>query len=49
MVAYFYFRAVDTVINTIDRLFSDMSVTITRPFATNALLQVKGFTCSSVL
>lgn len=30
----------DTVINTIDRLFNDMTVTITRPFATNALLQV---------
>jgi len=39
-----YCRAVDTVINTIDRLFSDMNVTITRPFATNALLQVEMFT-----
>lgn len=33
-------QTVDTVINTIDRLFSDMNVTITRPFATNALLQI---------
>ncbi|PSN37167.1 Mediator of RNA polymerase II transcription subunit 27 [Blattella germanica] len=35
-----FLRTVDNVINTIDRLFADMSVTITRPFATNALLQI---------
>lgn len=33
-------QTVDNVINTIDRLFGDMNVTITRPFATNALLQI---------
>ncbi|KAK9508726.1 hypothetical protein O3M35_006216 [Rhynocoris fuscipes] len=33
-------QAVDTLISSIDRLFPDMSVTISRPFATNAVLQV---------
>lgn len=37
---YFRFRAVDTLISTIDRSYSDMNVTISRPFATNAVLQV---------
>lgn len=30
----------DSVIGTIDRLFPDMTVNISRPFATNAVLQI---------
>ncbi|XP_071446097.1 mediator of RNA polymerase II transcription subunit 27 [Hetaerina americana] len=33
-------HAVDSVIATIDRLFSDMHVKVSRPFATNAVLQI---------
>lgn len=31
---------VDNVINTIDRLFNDMKITVSRPFATNAVVQI---------
>ncbi|CAH1390730.1 unnamed protein product [Nezara viridula] len=33
-------QAVDTVISAIDRQFNDMTMSISRPFATNAVLQV---------
>lgn len=33
-------QAVDNVIATIDRLFPDMTVSVSRPFATNAVLQI---------
>lgn len=35
-----FFRTVDSVVATIDRLFSDMTVNVSRPFATNAVLQI---------
>jgi len=34
------FRAFDAVINQVDRLFNDMTVTMSRPFASNAVLQI---------
>ncbi|KAF4523960.1 hypothetical protein B566_EDAN012433 [Ephemera danica] len=33
-------HTVDSVIATVDRLFGDMSVTVSRPYATNAVLQI---------
>lgn len=45
-MAYFHsyfcsvYRAVDTVIATIDRLYPDMNVSVSRPFATNVVSQV---------
>ncbi|XP_059473544.1 mediator of RNA polymerase II transcription subunit 27 [Neocloeon triangulifer] len=33
-------QTVDNVIASVDRLFSDMTLTVTRPYATNAILQI---------
>lgn len=37
---YFFCRQVDSLIATFDRLFSDMTVSVSRPFASNAVLHV---------
>ena len=40
MNIHFFCRQVDSLIATFDRLFSDMTVSVSRPFASNAVLHV---------
>lgn len=35
-----FYRAVDNVLNTIDRSLNDMTIKVWRPFATNAIVHV---------
>ena len=40
MFLHLYCRTVDNVIGNLDRQFGDMQLSVSRPFATNAVLQI---------
>lgn len=40
LTGFIVYRQVDSMISTFDRLFNDMTVSVSRPFASNAVLHV---------